>query len=704
MKRKNKNTFKVAATVICTSLLFACSNNDTGTSDSTEQSKVEAVSVSSEEASTSISEIVTYVEDDYYTDYETESPVYIELDGSNAAFESDAPVIQDDNLLTIKTGGTFVLSGNFNGQIAVDAEDKNTVRLVLNGVEITSSDSAAINVINAEKTTISLVEGTENVVTDGKEYVFPDSETDEPNAAIFSKADLTINGTGKLTVNGNYNNGIASKDELKVTGGNLIINAADDGLMGRDLVAVKDGIFTIEAEGDGIKSTNDEKASKGNIVLEDGTFNITSGSDGVQSEATLWVTNGTYTIVSGGGSPETIETNVGRMGWGMNETTSADTATDEISMKGIKAVSALNVTGGTFDINASDDGVHSNDSISISGGEFKVTTGDDGVHADNSVTTSGGNIVITKSYEGIEGKVITIAEGKIDITSSDDGINVGGGNDGSGMDMQASEDNVLTINGGYVVVNASGDGLDSNGSFVMTGGTVLVSGPTESMNGTLDYGGTFEMSGGLLLAAGSSGMVQAASEASTQNSILMTFPETQAAGTIVHVEDSEGNTIATFAPEKTFQSVLVGSPDLIMDETYVLYSGGKSTGDAVDGLYTDGEYQDGTKVVEFTITESVTWLNESGITEAQAGGGRGGFGGNQPQGDGTLTRPEDGGGMRGGMFDNLDDETREKVEAIMQQQREGTITQEEAQQQLEDLGVEFPQMGQRPQNQTGTQQ
>jgi hypothetical protein len=125
----------------------------------------------------------------------------------------------------------------------------------------------------------------------------------------------------------------------------------------------------------------------------------------------------------------------------------------------------------------------------------------------------------------------------------------------------------------------------------------------------------------------------------------MTYPATQSAGTLIHLEDSEGNTIATFAPEKEYSSVYISSPDLAKDSSYTLYSGGKSTGTLTNGLYTDGEYSGGTKVVEFTISDVVTWLNESGVTEAQSGmGGRGGGGmkgngGTPPEG---MERPDRG--------------------------------------------------------------
>jgi hypothetical protein len=436
-----------------------------------------------------------------------------------------------------------------------------------------------------------------------------------------------------LTVHGNYNNGIASKDDLKITGGNIEIHSADDGLMGRDMVAVKEGTISIEAGGDGIKSTNDTDTTKGFIAIEGGSFDIKSGTDGIQAETSLLINNGTFDISSGGGSANAIvKTNDRGPGPGGN-TTANSNETEEKSTKGMKSADIL-IGGGNFNIDSADDSLHSNNSIAIAGGDITITSGDDGIHADSSIAIGNGKINITKSYEGIEAAVITVADGNIHVISSDDGINAGGGADGSSVNGRPGQNNFadtgtnkLNINGGYIVVNSMGDGLDSNGSIYMTNGTVIVSGPTENNNGALDYNGTFEMTGGFLVAAGSSGMAQATSDSSTQYSIIMNYPNTQAAGTVVHLEDSKGNTIATFAPAKEYQAVVISSPELKKGTSYTLFSGGTSTASQTDGLYADGEYKGGTKVVDFTVSSSVTWLDETGVTTAKSAGPGQGFGG-----------------------------------------------------------------------------
>jgi hypothetical protein len=684
--KKSRYT-KLATSLMCTALLFGCSNN----SSESDTANNSVATVNAESLSTIgdkniaevISGIVSYDKDDLYTDWKSDDTTSIQLTGTGADVDDSGGAMVDGNIITIKTSGTYVISGKLNnGQIIVDAEDKATVRLVLNGAEINSSTNSPIYVKKAEKTVISLEDGTKNSISDGKTYNLEGSE-DEPNAALFSKDDLTINGTGKLVVKGNYNNGITSKDDLKVTGGTIEIEAADDGLMGRDLLAVKDGKITIKAGGDAVKSTNDKDASKGVIAIEGGDFDLVAANDGFQAVTSLLIADGDFTISTGGGSPEMVENKEGggqRPGQTTTTTTTAVAESD--SAKGLKAGTEVGIGGGTFEIDSLDDAVHSNNSVTITGGKMAIATGDDGIHGDSAVFANGGDITISKSYEGIESLVITIAAGNIEVNASDDGINVGGGVDGSNPDMQSttSENNLLTISGGNVYVNAQGDGLDSNGSISMSDGTVIVSGPTNNGNGSLDYDQTLDISGGLLIAAGSSGMVQAASEDSKQHSMLMTYPETLAAGTILHLEDSKGNTVATFAPEKDYQAVFISSPKLEKDGTYTLYSDGKATGSETNGLYKDGDYSGGTKVVEFTIADSVTWLNESGITTAQSGGpGGGGRGGQVPMD----------GGNRGDMFSNLDEETRTKAQEIMEKERAGTITREEAQVQLAELGVEF---------------
>lgn len=190
----------------------------------------------------------------------------IRLDGDSISVDGGG-VLVSGSVATITNAGVYNIQGILNdGQIVVDTEDEESVTLILNGAIITNLTGAPIYVANAEKVVINLAEGTQSVVSDGTEYAYLD-ESGEPNAAVFSKDDLTINGSGTLTVNANYNNGIASKDDLIITSGTIIVNAVNDGIKGKDSVSIAGGNITIASGADGIQSTNADEAEKGYILI-----------------------------------------------------------------------------------------------------------------------------------------------------------------------------------------------------------------------------------------------------------------------------------------------------------------------------------------------------------------------------------------------------------------------------------------------------
>jgi hypothetical protein len=699
--KNNKIKHYIGVIALCTVFLVsACSKEDGGDATAAtaapqaEQSAelVTADTTSSGLVDLKMDDLVTFDDEDYETSWSADSSTSIEFDGSSATVGGSGATATEGGSVNITAAGTYVLSGKLtDGQVTIDAPDA-TVRVVLNGVELSDKDNAPFNIVEAGKVIVTLQEGTQNMLNDGADYVYADAAAaaDEPDAALFSKADLVINGTGALEVDGNYKDGIASKDDLLIVSGQIDVVAADDGVRGKDRVAVLEGAsLTVEAGGDGIKATNAEEAGKGVVAIGGGTIDIVSGNDAIQAETSLLVEGGTFKLTSGGGSANgethVEERGFGGGGWGGGQgamgggrqgaaagtdaaagatgatgaggasgtaateaagsasgtkgaTTAAAAASDSTdaaataegttatetestSAKALKAGGQLQVNGGTFDIDAADDAVHSNGNVLINGGTFAISTGDDGMHADLALTIAGGDIEIVKSYEGLEGSLITISGGDITVAASDDGVNVAGGNDaasaGAGrQDSFGDGTHLLKITGGTLSIDANGDGLDSNGSIEMSGGTVVVNGPTGSGNGSVDYDGTFVITGGSLIAAGSSGMAQATSDTSTQQSILMTFPQSLEGGTMIRLMDGDGNEIAAFAPAKTFQSVLISSPDIKQGTQYVINSGD-------------------TKVVEFEVTSAVTWVNESGIT---TGGGMG-MGGRMGGGGGMGGQP-----------------------------------------------------------------
>ena len=453
--------------------------------------------------------------------------------------------------------------------------------IVLNGINITSSNSAPIYVKNADKTIISLADETENVVEDSTNYVFEDGSADEPSAVIFSKDDLTFIGNGSLTVKGNYNNGITSKDDLRIQSGNISVTAINTALRGKDSLTVKNGNITIDTQGDGMKANNDTDTSKGYIWIENGVFNITAGEDGIQAETELLINSGEFNIKTGGGSSNSSTSDNGNWGnWRMN---------DKGERPGFNDVQEL----------------------VINGGEIKISSGDDGVHADTSLVINAGNINISKSYEGIEGEKITLNDGNINVVASDDGINAAGGNDSSSLNGRPGQNGFgsnssgeIKINGGTIKVDAKGDGIDSNGSIYITGGEVIVNGPTNNGNGSLDYDRNFDISGGTLIAVGSLGMAQGPSDSSTQKSVSIGV-NNQQGNVEFKILSSSGEEIVKYTPTKQYSSIIVSSSKFKDGESYDLYIGNS-------------------KVQNFTISGSVTNVGSSnGGNMGMPGGGKG---------------------------------------------------------------------------------
>jgi len=488
---------------------------------------------------------------------------------------------------TITSQGTYNVTGTLtDGQLVVNTSDGGGVELVLNGVNISNSHTAPVYVVSAGQATVILPNGSLNYLSDPNTYVF-DPNTDEPSAALYSKSDLTIYGSGSLTVHGHYNDAIAGKDSVIIGSGTFNVTSVDDGIRGKDSLLIQHGSFTLVTTGDGLKSDNDVDVGLGNITIQDGTFNITSGGDAITAQTAVSITGGNYTLVSGGGHTVTIPST--------------------LSAKGVKGTGSVTIGGGTFNLDCADDGVHSNGAITISGGTLTMAVNNstsasygDGIHADGSIHITGGTITVTAAYEGIEAPAITIDNGTIHVTTTDDGIN------GAGL---ASPNNHIYINGGWIYVNAQGDGIDSNGSIAMTAGTVIVNGPTANDNAAIDYDSTFTISGGFLVAAGSKGMAQAPN-GGTQRSVKITYTATKAAGTMMHIQTTTGGTnIVTFVPVKQYSSVVVSSPAFTSGLSCQLYTGGSCSGTPVDGLYQSGTYTPGTLTNTFTTSSTVTNVN-----------------------------------------------------------------------------------------------
>lgn len=570
-----------------------------------------------------------YTVDELDYDYDEAEVVAITLNGDNISCKSSDVKI-DGSTITIQKAGTYLLSGTLtDGNIIVDSDDKENVRLIFNGVEISNSTTTPLFIKNVEKTIVTLVDGTENTLSDGENYILDDESNNEPNGTIFSKDDLVINGLGSLTINANYNHGIQSKNLLKIISGNIDIISNGDSIIGKDGVIVKEAVINIESQEDGIKATKVEE-NKGYIYLDNPEITIKAKKDGIQAVTCLYVKDGKYNI-------ETGETNE-------NSQSNSDTSAD-YSRKGMKAGVDITIENGEYTIDSEDDGIHSNNSITVNAGTVNIASKDDGVHADTELTINNGDIKVSESDEGLEAKYITINDGNIDITSSDDGINASSGSNNTSDDGNApgagnrpempanensentlgnnggmmsgggqggfneSDGSELVINGGIVHVNAGGDGIDSNGTITINGGEIYVDGPTSGGDGALDYADTCEINGGILVAAGSIGMATAPTSGSTQYSVNAAFSKTYNGETKVTVKDSSGNEVLTYTPAKNFQSFVFSTDKLKSGETYTIYA---------------GDTQEGT----FTVSDITTTVGN--VSSGMGGGKPGGMQGGRP--------------------------------------------------------------------------
>lgn len=427
----------IAGTITCFSVAGCSMPWDSAKSDTKTETVTSAQSGSSSEAVNTSS--VTYSEsdsdisieldeDDINTSWNESECTKIELTQTSANINGSGAAVEN-NKVTITEAGTYVLSGTLtDGCIDVNVSGKGTVRLILNGVNITSSTTAPFIVEDAKKVVVTLADGTTNTFTDSTRVAADDEDY---SAAVYSKADLTFNGNGTLNINAGYRNGIKSTDDLKIVSGTYNITSNEDGIVGKDLLAVKAGIFNITSGQDGMKSTYDKDDTKGNIIIDDGTFNITASTDGIQSEHILRINGGEFNIKTGNGyqaSTKSSNSQPGNMGG--NTTTTTQTQ-DEESMKGLKAGTIIKVTGGTYIIDSQDDAVHTNGNMYIDNGKYTINTGNDAFHADTQLVINGGTIDIQNSYEGIESLEIIINGGDINVTASDDGINASGGSSDS---------------------------------------------------------------------------------------------------------------------------------------------------------------------------------------------------------------------------------------------------------------------------------
>ena len=463
-------------------------------------------------------------------------------------------VTVEDGTLTITKAGTYKLSGEYQGQIKVETADSDAVRLVLDNANITNSSGAALNVVNADEVILYSASGTTNTISDGADYTA--TGEDDPDAVVYSKADLTIAGEGTLKVNGNHEDGIHTSDGLVIASGTLEVNAANTGIKGKDYVDILGGTINVTAQQDGIKSTNDTDEGKGWTRLSNGTVTVNAGDDGFKASRVVEISGGSLTVEQ---SDEGIEAQYINVSGGDVNVTSAD--------------DGMNASLKTSNSESTDSSENTSDTAnqqqnnqqqgSLPGGQQSGTSNQQQQGMGQPPAMPGGNAQDGTSQNG------TTGTGQQGMGQPPQGGMPGGGGGGTFEVIDAA----INVSGGHVTVNAEGDGIDSNGVTTLSGGTLIVNGPSQGGNAALDTNGDLLLNGATVLSGSTADMFEAPSTNSTSGYLKLTNSSGFEQGSTVQVADSSGKVVANYKVTKSnVQLVLVSSSSIVKGQSYTAYT------------------------------------------------------------------------------------------------------------------------------------
>lgn len=478
----------------------------------------------------------------------------ITLSGSSGTI-SDTARGSSGTTVTINTKGIYLVKGSSENVTIVidDIKKSGVVYLVLKDVDMVSSSPACIFARSSDKVVVYAVGSNTLTSTATTESVDSSSGT-KISGVLCSKDDVTINGEANASLKIKSGlSGIVCKDDLKVTGSALTVEAGKKGFDANDSVRIGGGTISIESANDGIQVENSNQT--GYFHMQDGSLSIKAGYDGIDCQNS----QGYISFVGG-------TANVFAPARGSNASKSSS-----YSQKGLKSAGRINVSGGTINVSSADDGIHGIGNVSISGGNVSVSSSDDGVHSDAGLKVSGGEISVTKAKEGFEATAVEISGGTISINSSDDGINAA-----STLRQSANLDllGMIKISGGNVYIQAEGDGVDSNGNLYVSGGTLIIDGPTNNNNGALDKGDAAgcvaEITGGTVLALGTTSLA-INFDSGTQCSALVNINGN--AGAAITVNDGSNFSHTTTKP---FACAVYSSPFMKKGSTYTLTAGSRS--------------------------------------------------------------------------------------------------------------------------------
>lgn len=487
--------------------------------------------------------------------YDEATATKVALSDAGTSVEG-AGVRAEGSVVTLSAEGTYVVSGELtNGGLVVDAGDEDKVQLVLADVRIHNETGPAICVENADKCFLTLAEGTDNALSDGATYDLA-GDDDNRDAVVFSRDDLTLNGTGSLEVTGSYKHGICSNDDLRITGGTLNVTSKEDAFRGKDCIKVADGDITVDAGDDAFHSD-------AFFYAKGGTVNVVACYEGYEGEQVI-IDGGEHTIAASDDALNAALPDSDSEGADSVQTQADAPSPREGDMPGGEGQQQMPPDG--------TDGMSQRDGEGLSGRSEPPVRGD-GIPVGEASGTDGPDAFGVDAFDaGVPGGEAPDADAPGGGAFGGDAF--GAVADAGGM-ATSSESCLIQINGGTVTLAAAFDAIDSNGNVEINGGTVLVSGPDKGMDGALDYDLRAQVNGGTVLMAGSVGSTSGL-DASAQP--VMLAQVAGSAGDEVVLADADGNVLATVNAAYGFSTMLVSSPAVAEGASFSVTVGGEAFG------------------------------------------------------------------------------------------------------------------------------
>ena len=576
--------------LMCISALFLNACNSSNSKQADDGNDVVQTQSQAVEQETDVTKFTNdrFDEADLYNEWTKSKTTIITMNEIGISHDGDdtSGVTIDGKNIIISKSGNFSLTGACaDGSVTVDCKDEGNVRIILDNCSLTSQAGSALKIENADKVVVTSSFNTSNLLADGQDYAGDEA------ACVSSKANLSFNGEGQLTILGNNKDAVSCEGDLKFVSGTYNINSKEDGVVSTQGITLKNGSYTMQSNGAGFKttSTND---GEGFVGIETGSYMLITGGNAIDATGSVYYLNGSLNIETGLGN----------------------TLSDKITAKGVQSGVDFEMYGGSAQLNTADDAVSVGGNVKIATGCLNIASQDDGIVAGEDIEIAGGSIVLTQCVEGFESNSVNLKGGFVDINATDDGINVCGGNDASAGDERLGKNNIersgegeVNIDKTCINVKADADAIDVVGNLTITSGAVYLRGGQDEGNNSVDCSKEYVIKSGNVNAAGVDASVAAPSDASAQNTVVFEYAEVQEPNTVVCVEDSKGNVVSCFAPAAPFSKAVISKETFKDGGKYSWFAATiKEDVQTKYGEVSGDDIQKGDKIADFTIEKGIT--------------------------------------------------------------------------------------------------